>query len=372
MKIIFNLSGNLGGGGLQVAISFINECKNNNLNEYHVFIGSNVIEQIDVNDFPNNFQFYHIPSLKKYKINSYLRKIEAVISPNIVFSIFGPSYFRPKSLHLVGFAQGYYIYPESPFWKTISFKDKIVIWTKKKIHLFCLRNEADAFVCETFDATERLKKIFGTKKKYFTVSNTYNSYFTNPNLDYEFNLPNKEDIEFRFVLISKFYLHKNIQIIPKILDILFTKQIRNIKFVVTIEEDEYNNLFGSKYINNVINVGPIPIHQCPSLYSKCDALFFPSTIECFSASYPEAMIMKKPIITSDLGFARSICGNAALYFDPTNINDIIAKILELIDNKPLQSELIENAIKRVKDFPSAFDRANEYLSICAELINDKH
>ena len=57
--------------------------------------------------------------------------------------------------------------------------------------------------------------------------------------------------------------------------------------------------------NRIINVGPIKSAECPSLYSECDIMFFSTLLECFSASYAEAMIMKKPIITTDMGFAHT-------------------------------------------------------------------
>ena len=55
-------------------------------------------------------------------------------------------------------------------------------------------------------------------------------------------------------------------------------------------------------------------------------MFLPTFLECFSASYAEAMLMKKPIITSNLGFAQNVCKDAAVYFDPCNPEDIIDKI----------------------------------------------
>lgn len=48
------------------------------------------------------------------------------------------------------------------------------------------------------------------------------------------------------------------------------------------------------------------------------------------------MKMEKPIITSDLGFARSICQDAALYFKPRDARSAVEQIERLLDNPVLQ------------------------------------
>ena len=74
--------------------------------------------------------------------------------------------------------------------------------------------------------------------------------------------------------------------------------------------------------------------------------------------------MKKPILTSDLSFARDICGDAAIYFDPLNPEDISNKIIDLVYNKSKIDELIRLGEIRVKNFPSAKNRAKEILKLC--------
>jgi glycosyltransferase involved in cell wall biosynthesis len=84
--------------------------------------------------------------------------------------------------------------------------------------------------------------------------------------------------------------------------------------VITLPVDVFKSIFNEKYYKYVYNLGPIPIPECASLYKECDAMFLPTLLECFSASYIEAMYMEKPIVTSDLDFAHTVCGNSALNF----------------------------------------------------------
>ena len=58
MRLIINTSNLYVGGGVQVAVSFINELKNIGLdNAYHVFLSCAINEQIDEKSFPITFIF---------------------------------------------------------------------------------------------------------------------------------------------------------------------------------------------------------------------------------------------------------------------------------------------------------------------------
>ena len=92
-------------------------------------------------------------------------------------------------------------------------------------------------------------------------------------------------------------------------------------------------------------------------------MFLPTLLECFSASYPEAMYMKCPILTSNLSFAHSLCGDSAIYFDPLNPKDIAEKILYLAREKEVQNSLIAKGTAQLSFFDSFDTRADKYLQI---------
>ena len=61
MKLLINTSNLSVGGGLQVALSFINEIKKIiNNNEYHIVMTNKISMQLDIYTFPKNFSFYNI------------------------------------------------------------------------------------------------------------------------------------------------------------------------------------------------------------------------------------------------------------------------------------------------------------------------
>ena len=376
MKLLINTASTYKGGGVQVAKSFIEECKKYSSHSYYVIIGPSLQNKINHDLFPDNFYFYKIdyrPATRIFSFKpttTFFTNLEKRISPEVVFTTSGPAYWKPTAPHLIGYNLPHYIYSDSPFFNIISFVKKIKWKLKGRILKYFFRREGDTFVTQTDDVNNRLRIWLKTKKSIITVSNTCNQYFFNPRL-FENKLPIKKKKEFRFLLLSAYYQHKNIEIITGIIDRLTKAEREIVQFVLTLESSSYKKLIPSRYRSNVLNVGPVKIEEAPSLYQECDAMFLPTLLECFSASYPEAMAMKKPILTSDLGFARSICDDAAIYFKPIDPEDASQKIMQLIQSPKLQKSLIERGLKRLKAFDTPTNRAKKYLAICEQLAKDE-
>lgn len=375
MKIIINTSNLYSGGGLQVALSFINELKGLFFHhEYHIFMSLSVSEQIDIKSFQDNFKFYIIersPSSLKTRLQvvSKMSKLEKEIKPEIVFSVFGPSYWRPKAPHIIGFADGWLYNPTSVAYEKVSFIKKFKIRLLNIYKSYYLKHDADYFVLETKDAKSKFVNILKLNaNKVFVVGNTYSSVFNddvyrNEENEFYIKLPIKKENEFRFMYIAHNHPAKNLNIINDVYKYLKNK---NITFVLTIDEVSYNILFKDK--KYIINVGPIKQKSCPSIYKQCDALFAPTLLETFSAAYPESMKMNIPILTSNYSFATTICEEAALYFNPLNPEDIANKINLLIKDSSLREKLISNGHKQLKKYEIAKSRAKKYIELCEKIV----
>jgi glycosyltransferase involved in cell wall biosynthesis len=372
MILIVNTSNLRQGGGIQVALSFINELIKFPENEYHVFLGHDVFLQINSKTYPNNFYFYHIlhsPASLRYAflIINKLIKLENSINPDCVITVFGPSYWTPKSPHLLGYAQGYYLYPESPYFRRINFFRKKKINLLKIIHRFFFLLNAKNFLIESEDAKKRLSIFLNINlNNIHVISNTYHAVFKKEIRNYHLLSARKGEI--RLITITSYYGHKNLEIIKETIDHLKKKSSLKFVFVLTINSSLFESKF-KDFKENIINLGPLPIESCPSAYNECDLMFLPSLIEIFTATYPEAMKMKLPILTSDLPFAHSICGNAAEYFDPLNSEDIANKIIFLATNRNRQKELIQFGLKRLEEFETPNSRARRILNLCYKISN---
>ena len=372
MRIIINTTNLKVGGALQVAISFIYECINFDQHKYFVFLSPSMSKEIKQNLFPNNFQFYEFKNPSRFILfDSTIEKLnkkEEEINPDIVFSVFGPTYWNPKSKHIMGFANGLYLYPESPYFKSFTLFTKVKFKLTKEYHRFLLRMNANFYVLQTDDMKKRFSNFIGvSENKMEVVASRYDKIFENKieNLDL---LPNKNDDEFWFITISAFYPHKKLDLINDLVPLIKKEQL-NIKFVLTLTDETIEQYFPDAK-DYIINIGSIKLEECPYVYSKYNALFLPTLIESFTASYPEAMIMKKPILTSNYSFAQTVCKNAALYFNPYDVNDIMSKIKNIYIDKLLYDGLIEEGLKVVQELPSSKDRAEQYLNLCKKVIEN--
>lgn len=366
MKLLINCSNLTTVGGIQVAHSFINELKKYTDYQF-IIVCSNVLsEQLDFTNFPTNFVFYIYnikagPTRVIFSYNRYLNDLVSKHDISRVFTLFGPSYWKPKVLHICGFAKPQYVYKESPFFLKLKLKNRIGIRIKEMLHMYDFRKNTDILITENPDVTKRLMSI--CQKRIFTVTNNFNQIFDNElEWDKSIVLPGFDGC---YILTpSANYPHKNLNIIPEIIRHLkCISPSFEFKFVLTIKPEELK--LEEDVAKHAIYLGRININQIPPLYNQVHFMLLPTLLECFSASYAEAMRMGKPILTSDLDFATGICENAAVYFDPLNAMDISEKILRLWEDLSLQKVLVNNGYERLTRLDSAESRASKYMEILA-------
>lgn len=373
MKVIINAASTFKGGAEQVVNSFINECRNFPQHEYYIFLCDNIYESLEGDTFDSNFHFYRIKKrtgasiVNLFKTLRYFNRLEKKIQPDVVISTGGHGYWMPEAPLVAGFNMAHYVYPESPYFNKISTRKKIYWKLKKQFDLFFYR-QSDAILVQTDDVNQRVKNYLPNKEVY-TVSNTVNGVFENPSYR-ENRLPPKKKDEVRLLTVSSNYAHKNLDIIMDVVDKLLGAGIKNVKFVLTLPDTAFEKFKKSKYDQYIINTGPVPIDQCPSLYRECDIMFLPTLLECFSASYVEAMAMGKPILTSDLPFAKTVCKEAAVYFDPMDPVDIADKIQNLIQSPEIQEKSIQKGRKIFKHLNTPKERAERFLSICENQVHN--
>ena len=378
MKLLVNASNIRKSGALQVTLSFLEEIRAIREHNYHIIVSEEVERQINKDSYPDNFSFYSISlgapfSKVFFEKRKKLQQTENTIGPDCVFSIFGPTYWTPTALHLAGFAYVWAINPDSIFIKNLPVKQFIRQKLENMFKSIYFRKDSKYFVVETEDVKRRLAKYIGINpSNIYVVNNTNNHYFNGQTstTSESVQFGRRKPKEFRLITISSNFPHKNLAIINEVDNELKKLGRNEFFFYVTIPANDYSALFSRS--DNVVNLGVVAAKDCPYIYSQCDALFLPTMLECFTASYPEAMTMKKPILTSDLGFAREICEDSAIYFDPLDPKDIATKIIRVADDKHLYERQILIGSKRVLNFPSAAGRAKKYLEICESiLVKDK-
>lgn len=85
-------------------------------------------------------------------------------------------------------------------------------------------------------------------------------------------------------------------------------------------------------------------------YQHAICLVFPSLYEGFGLPVVEAMECGCPVICSNTSSFPEVAGSAALYFDPTNTNEMSKCIDKVISSKKFRENLISSGYLRVKQF----------------------
>lgn len=370
MKFIINATNLSSGGALQVTRSLMYEWSRSDAgHEFHFFLSPHFGES----DLSMQRPWLHIIRLAEKPVygtvqmsrhRRFMQQQEIKIGPDAIFTVFGPSLWRPEGPHLCGFANGVFLFSSDAFIKERFRKglfSKLSYALRRMLLFRELKNNADHFWVETDTAAKALSREVNISSSAISViGNTYPGL-----LHYAPVAPYGDRL--RLLYLSAYYPHKNFEILPSLIGELAATN-RKVTFLLTLPESAFQKLAQQISVAGYLeNIGPVTADQLQSCYDQCDAAFIPSLLETFSASFPEAMQTGKPILCSDRPFAHDICGDAALYFDPLNVQDIAARIEAIASSEALRETLIQKGFARLAKMETPEGRAQKLLSLLQKI-----
>lgn len=205
---------------------------------------------------------------------------------------------------------------------------------------FFIKDLAHRFVIKT--AMKKAKQIFVTSE--FTKQDinhalhvptekmivTYQAPFIDVKCETqtEENLFNKYKIKKPYVLyVGSAYPHKNLKGLLKAWKIFEDKYEEDVQLVLVgkesyfynqlIESDEYGDLNKKPILTGLVND-----QELCSLYKNASLYVFPSLFEGFGLPPLEAMSYGLPVVSSNRTSLPEVLGEAALYFDPENFEQM--------------------------------------------------
>jgi glycosyltransferase involved in cell wall biosynthesis len=367
------------GGGVQAVVSFICllidqfQC---NDGARWIFAGSGEVRD-ELAGFGHALRggidlcLEHSPA-KSWRSRRELREF-AGQNADLVFTFFGPAYVAFRCPHICGVADAWVTHSTKLAYSrlpTLSEKLHIALLSVYKGLWF---RRADCWVVEHEAARSGLiNRVRLPPGNIYVVSNNCGRAY----LD-EKRVAGHRALQstIRVLTFAANYPHKCLDLIPQIAAQLVREHnINNVQFVLTVPAEEYvKSMIAIRaralgVERHVCNVGFVALKDGPALYRSCDIVLMPSVLETFSATYPESMSMGLPIVTSNLEFARSVCRDAALYFEPLDVGDAARLLASLIKNHELRASLIAAGYKRVRDFPSPMERYSQFKAIVNRLM----
>ena len=114
--------------------------------------------------------------------------------------------------------------------------------------------------------------------------------------------------------------------------------------------------------------GYIEDNIVPYIYKKASLFVFPSLYEGFGLPILEAMACEVPVLTSNATSLPEVGGEAVIYFNPKDPNEIAEKIMTIISNDELKKDLIKKGNIQVNFF-SWNVAGKKHIKVITKLLN---
>ena len=370
LRILVDCAPLSGGGGSQVACAFLENLVKADAVDWRAVATEPTISSLS----PAVQSDPRIVCVKKrnwfdlLRISSALAHEERTFLPDIVFSVFGPTYFAPRAIHLVGFALPLMIYDVEPPLQQPSMSARFKKWLGKRAF-----KKADHIVVETETVKTRLSARLGIDgAKISVIGNSVNPLFVAEPAPHA--KPSSD--MFTILVPAAHYPHKNLEIIPKVAaELTRSAPDFEFEFLLTLTPalpawraiaQDADHLGVGRHVKTL---GNLTLASLATQYQSASAIFLPTIREASTAVYPESFQAKCPLVTSDYDFARDLCGDAALYVPPTDPKAIADKLLQLSRDKALAADLVARGEARLKShYPTSDEKFSQQMVLIGSLV----
>lgn len=132
---------------------------------------------------------------------------------------------------------------------------------------------------------------------------------------------------------------------------VFLKNVENIEHPELESLKQVNQLI-KKYglEDKIVKMGDIESEDLVAIYNMATIYIQPSLYEGFGLPVLEAMACGTAVVSSNAGSLREVGGDAAVYFNPTNIDQLKSIILEVLQNKSLRNKLSKLGLDQAAKF----------------------
>ena len=312
--------------------------------EYELFVpysNNYYLQQLGYNSksfFPNKKFKGKLPLVRL--LNNYKSK---KIIKNQNYDIFHPGYYDPYFLNLIGnkpFICTTHDLTHELFPESFSKYDKTIEWKKE------LMKKASHIIAVSKNTKKDILKFFKIKENKISV--IYHGFYSDSNKKDE-----KISVPTNYLLyVGSRNLYKNFEIFVTAFADL-KKEFNNLH-LICVGGGAFSNYENNLLQNNKIeqNVKQINANdsQLSFLYKNSTAFIFPSKYEGFGIPVLEAFANKCPVILSNTSSLPEIAGDAAIYFNPNDVENIKESIKLIINSEKLRNQLIIKGIERLKKF----------------------
>jgi len=260
--------------------------------------------------------------------------------------LFTPAHYAPRNISVPSVVTihdlSYFYYPED-FLKRDLYKLKN--WTE-----YSIRNAAHLIAVSEWTKKDIIK-FYNVPEDFITViHNGFEKHVTDTSL----HLPHDLGSHPYILHVATLQPRKNIATVIKAYA-KFKKTFKNYKLVVVgksgwLYDDLYKLASDLDLLENVIFTGYVPEDELAAYYKNAFCYVTASLYEGFGLPVLEAMSYNCPVISAHNSSLPEVGGDAALYFDPTKVDELVACFTKLAKDKKLRSLLIEKGLDQIQKF----------------------
>ena len=152
-----------------------------------------------------------------------------------------------------------------------------------------------------------------------------------------------------FLYIGNAYPHKNLKFLIKVFK-RFLKKQPDYYLILVGKKDYFYKQLEKDINNNIILTDFVPDNLLPNYYQKAQAYIFPSLYEGFGLPPLEALAYQLPVLSSSATSLPEVLGEAVLYFDPQDAEELFNKLNTIIVNKELRAGLKKKGLEQIKKY----------------------
>jgi glycosyltransferase involved in cell wall biosynthesis len=136
----------------------------------------------------------------------------------------------------------------------------------------------------------------------------------------------------------------------------------------TLEEQEQK----LRIAQDVLHTGFVELEELVDFYNLVDLFVFPSLYEGFGIPPLEAMACGTPVVASNVSSIPEVAGDATVYFNPYDVDDMARGIEDTLASDELRDKLIERGKERKKLYTpeGVADKVKEVIDLYAKYRNE--
>lgn len=202
------------------------------------------------------------------------------------------------------------------------------------------------------------------REKMTTVYNGINKEYLDPVENFDMSLPSDY-----LLFVGSPSTRKNTDKLVESFKILKEKYNSDINLVFVGPSDKvfYDESTLTNNSKSIKHLGYMDVEKLKYVYANAEVFVFPTLAEGFGLPPLEAMAMGTPVVASNRPCLPEVLGDAAVFCDPADEEDIAKKINQVLESQDLKNDLIAKGKGRVNKY-SWEKAAKETINVLEQVL----